>query len=56
MEFLFVVLTTGPVLEHHYFCLTDIYCQGPGPQIEIGAAVCPWLVTEAPDHQQIVDI
>jgi hypothetical protein len=30
MEFEFVVLATGPFLEHHYFGLTEIYGQGPG--------------------------
>ena len=60
MEFVFVVLTTGLFMEHHYFGLTEIYCQGPGLRIcaeDLGAAVGPrWLSTEAPDHQQTVDI
>ena len=50
MEFVFVILATGPFLEHHYFGLTEIYCQGPGltesVQEDLGAAVGPpWLVT-----------
>ena len=59
MEFVFVVLATGPFLEHHYFGLTEIYCQDPGRICaeDLGAAVGPpWLGTEAPDHQQTVDI
>jgi hypothetical protein len=60
MEFLFVVLADGPFLEHHYFCLTEIYCQVPGLTESVqnlGDAVGPpWLVTEQPDHQQIVEI
>ena len=52
MEFVFVVLATGPFLEHHYFGLTEIYCQGPWP----AAVGLPWGVTEAPDYQQKVDI
>ena len=57
-----MVLATGPFLEHNYFGLTEIYCQGPGlsgPRSgricaeDLGAAVDPpWLVTEASDHQQ----
>ena len=53
-------------LEHHYFGLTEIYCQGPGlsgPRSDricaedLGAAVGPpWLGTEEPDHQQTGDI
>ena len=57
MELVFEVLATGPFLEHHYFCLTVIYCQGTICEEYLGAAVVPpWLVTEAPDHQQTVDI
>ena len=60
MEFVIVVLTTGPFLEHRYFCLTEIYWLGPGLTVcaeDLGAAVGPpWLVTEAPDNQPTVDI
>ena len=55
MEFVFVVLATGPSLEHHHFGLTEIYCQGPlSDRIcaeDLGVAVePPWLGTEIPDH------
>ena len=42
-----MVLVTGHFLEHHYFCLTEIYCQGPSQTIcveDLGAAVDPPLV------------
>ena len=43
------------------FSLTEIYCQGLGLTEycaeDLGAAVGPpWLGTEAPDHQQTIDI
>uniref|UniRef100_A0A8C7LFP0 Ion transport domain-containing protein n=1 Tax=Oncorhynchus kisutch TaxID=8019 RepID=A0A8C7LFP0_ONCKI len=44
MEFVFVVLVTGPFLEHHYFGLTEIYCQGPGltESIDLSTLVVPF--------------
>ena len=61
MELIFVVTATGPFLEHHCCCLTEIHCQGPRSDRicaeDLGAAVGPpWLGTEAADHQQTVDI
>uniref|UniRef100_A0A8C7LFR1 Ion transport domain-containing protein n=1 Tax=Oncorhynchus kisutch TaxID=8019 RepID=A0A8C7LFR1_ONCKI len=54
MEFVFVVLVTGPFLEHHYFGLTEIYCQGPGLTESIIGSDLSTLVVPFPELAPVV--
>ena len=50
-----MVLATGHFLAHHYLCLTEIYCQGPGlsgPR-SVRAQVCQGPVLSGPRSDRI---